>query len=233
MKRWAVIVAILYSLILGVLSLPVTLLAFVPNVSFKEGAGTYAQWQWWLLLALMGLAQAALLAVPVRMASRRPITRRPLALTVMVAALMMGGLVVGAFCSLYEFALGDKAGEPKYSDWAGWTALALGVAAWCAWGLIFFRLSRRAEPEDLVSRLCKCLLKGSILELLIAVPTHIVARCRDYCCAGFMTFVGLTLGMSVMLFSFGPGVFFLFAARWRRLHPGHDADRGERFSGEC
>jgi hypothetical protein len=34
-----------------------------------------------------------------------------------------------------------------------------------------------------------------------------------------MTFIGLTMGMSVMLFSFGPGVFFLFAARWRRLHP--------------
>jgi hypothetical protein len=76
------------------------------------------------------------------------------------------------------------------------------------------------EPRDFVSRLCKSLLKGSILELLVAVPTHIVARCRDYCCAGAMTFVGLTLGMSVMLFSFGPGIFFLFAARWRRLHPG-------------
>ena len=90
--------------------------------------------------------------------------------------------------------------------------------------MIFFRLSRRAEPKDLVSRLCKYLLKGSILELLIAVPTHIVARCRDYCCAGIMTFIGLTLGTSVMLFSFGPGVFFLFVARWRRLHPGHDAE---------
>ncbi len=59
------------------------------------------------------------------------------------------------------------------------------------------------------------------------MPTHIVARYCDYCCAGFMTFIGLTLGMSVMLFSFGPGVFFLFVARWRQLHPGHDADRGE------
>jgi hypothetical protein len=94
----------------------------------------------------------------------------------------------------------------------------MGVAAWCGWALIFFRLSRTTEPQDFVSRLCKSLLKGSILELLIAVPTHIVARYRDYCCAGFMTFIGLTLGISVMLFSFGPGVFFLFVARWRRLH---------------
>jgi len=71
----------------------------------------------------------------------------------------------------------------------------------------------------LLSRQCSLLLKGSILELLIAVPTHIVARCRDYCCAGFMTFIGLTMGVAVMLFSFGPAVFFLYADRWKRLHP--------------
>jgi hypothetical protein len=63
------------------------------------------------------------------------------------------------------------------------------------------------------------MLRGSILELLVAVPTHIVARSRDYCCAGFMTFIGLSLGISVMLFSYGPAVFFLYVDRWRRLHP--------------
>ncbi len=35
-----------------------------------------------------------------------------------------------------------------------------------------------------------------------------------------MTFIGLSLGISVMLFSFGPAVFFLYVDRWRRLHPG-------------
>jgi hypothetical protein len=64
------------------------------------------------------------------------------------------------------------------------------------------------------------MLRGSILELLIAVPTHIAVRHRNDCCAGFGTFVGLTLGISVMLFSFGPAVFFLYADRWRRRrHP--------------
>jgi hypothetical protein len=83
-------------------------------------------------------------------------------------------------------------------------------------------VGRSEEPRDVVSRQCLWLLKGSILELLIAVPTHIVARCRDYCRAGFMTFIGITLGISVMLFSFGPAVFFLYVARWRRLHPSKD-----------
>jgi hypothetical protein len=174
----------------------------------------YFGWQWWLLLALMAVAQGALLAVPVRVASRRPIARRPLAMTVLAGAGMMAALLVGVFCCIYEFGFHDAGGH-----WVIWMAPDLGLAGWCAWAWIFYRMSRMEEAGDFVSRLCRWLLRGSILELLVAVPTHIVARYRDYCCAGVMTFIGLTLGMSVMLFSFGPGVFFLFAARWRRLHP--------------
>src|SRR5580700_4247651 len=104
MKRWALVVAVLYSLMLGVLSLPVIMLAFMPQESLKEAAGTYGSWQWWLWLAVMGLAQAAMLAVPVRFASRRPMSRLPLALTVLAGGLMMGALVTGAIYSLAEFA---------------------------------------------------------------------------------------------------------------------------------
>ena len=230
MKRWALVVALLYSLMLAVLSLPVVTLAFLkpssaaaPQTSFiHDAVEWYGYWQLWLWLAVMGLAQAALLAVPVRMASRRPMSRRPLALTILAGGLMMGGLAAGAILSIYEFIFRDKGG-----DWMFWSATGLGVVVWFVWAVIFFRLGRATEPQDLVSRQCRWLLKGSILELLIAVPTHIVARCRDYCCAGFMTFIGLTLWFSVMLFSFGPGVFFLFVARWRRLHPGAESEGGK------
>jgi hypothetical protein len=240
MKRWAVIVAALYSLMLGVLSVPVMLAAWAPLKGFQnapEGMKSikwaveiYGQWQWWVWLAVMGLAQAAMLAVPVRVASRRPMSRCPLALTVLTGGLMMGGLVTGTIYSLCEFAFANNTDDHNHQILTNWIALGLGVILWIGWALIFHRLSRTMEPKDFVSRLCKSLLKGSILELLIAVPTHIVARCRDYCCAGLMTFIGLTMGLSVMLFSFGPGVFFLFAARWRRLHPGQDMDGGQRMS---
>ena len=220
MKRWALLVAILYALILALLAAPMILIGLAPEVDFKSVAAMYIHWQWWLILALMVLAQTSLLAVPVRVASRRPMAHIPLMRTVLVAALMMAGLVVGAFLCIFEFGFYNSGG-----GWTPWTVLIIGIASWGGWALAFFRLSCRVDAEDLTSRLCSYLLKGSILELLIAVPTHIVARCRDYCCAGFMTFIGLTLGMSVMLFSFGPGVFFLFVARWRRLHPERSRDR--------
>jgi hypothetical protein len=233
MKHWAVMVAVLYGLMLAVLTVPVIVAAWVPMgfkdaasvlKVIKESAEVYGAWQWWLFLAVMVLAQAAMLAMPVRLASRRPVTRRPLALTVLAGALMMGALITGAIYSLCEFAFAKAAYDSEPGLLTGWIAVGLGVASWGGWALIFHRLSRMMKPKDIVSRLCKSLLKGSILELLVAVPTHIVARCRDYCCAGAMTFIGLSLGMSVMLFSFGPGVFFLFVARWRRLHPGPDAE---------
>jgi hypothetical protein len=213
MKRWALLVAILYGAIVCLLLPPIYHLAFASQARMTL-MGIFFHQRWWWLLAVMALGQGALLAVPVRVASRRPVTRRPLATTVLAGATMMSALVVGAFCSIYEFGFHDTGGH-----WTIWTALGLGIVAWCAWGWIFFRMSRMVDAGGFVSRMCGWLLKGSILELLIAVPTHIVARSRDYCCAGVMTFIGLTTGMSVMLFSFGPGIFFLFVARWRRLHP--------------
>ena len=215
MKRWALVVVALYLLILVVLTVPVTLLAFAPQAGAEEVARVCRFGPYWLWVGVMGLGQAALLVVPVRVASRRRVTRRSLLLPVVTAGLMMGGLAVGAMYSLYEFARRDKALE----GWFWWAGIGAGVVIWCVWAVLFYRASRGVEPSGLISRQCRLMLRGSILELLVAVPTHIVARSRDYCCAGVMTFIGLTLGISVMLFSFGPAVFFLYAERWRRLHP--------------
>jgi hypothetical protein len=101
--------------------------------------------------------------------------------------------------------------------------LTAGIVTWGTWAFVLGRAARTVVPRDLATRQCRPLFQGSVLELLIAVPTHVVARYRDYCCAGFMTFIGLTMGSSIMLFAFGPALFFLFAERWRRLHPQRDA----------
>jgi hypothetical protein len=223
MKRWALVVVALYLLILGVLTVPVALLAFAPQASVADIVECYRYVPYWLWMGVMVLGQAALLVVPVRVASRRPITRRSLLWPIVTAGLMMGSLAVGALYSLYEFAVRDKA----LDGWFGWAGFGSGVLIWGVWAVLFYRSSRTAAPADVISRQCRLMLRGSILELLIAVPTHIVARSRDYCCAGAMTFVGLTLGISVMLFSYGPAVFFLYAERWRRLHPEPAGESGD------
>jgi hypothetical protein len=214
-KHWAWTVAALYAALLFVLTVPGCLLAFAPNMAAREAFSAFGSLAYWIWVALMLFSQLALLSVPARVASLRPVGQGPIWRTILAGGLMAGGLVFGTVLSVYEFLTRGESG----GNWIGWAAIAVGVLTWAIWSVIFFRLSRRTEPTDLVSLQCRTLLKGSILELLIAVPTHIVARYRDYCCAGTLTFVGLTMGVSVMLFAYGPAVFFLFVERWRRLHP--------------
>jgi hypothetical protein len=224
MKRWAFLVAALYLLILAALAAPVVLLAFGSTLTSDtsgspplEALKLYAEPGTWAFFVVMAGCQLALLSVPVRVASRRPVTRGALWPTVLVAGLMMGILVMAAFAAIDEFIKADFD-----AGWISGTGIVAGVVTWGIWAFAFARAARTEAPRDLVTRQCRLLFKGSILELLIAVPTHIVARHRDYCCAGVMTFVGLTMGIAVMLFTFGPALYFLFAERWRRLHPQHD-----------
>jgi hypothetical protein len=213
MKYWALLVAFMYFLILAALTWPVGFLAFYksPDLHIND---IFSSWFYWCVLGVMMLAQAALLTVPVRTVNRRPVPLMPLLLPLMATGLMAGCVVFGTAFSLYE----SIAKGITDSNW-GWGMISSGLLVWALWTLIFYRLSRHQDPRDVISKQCRTLLAGSILELLIAVPTHVVARSRDYCCAGAMTFIGLASGISVMLFSFGPGVLFLFVDRWKRLHP--------------
>ena len=77
----------------------------------------------------------------------------------------------------------------------------------------------RTNADSLLKRVTRWLLRGSILELLIAVPSHVIVRRRDDCCAPAGTFWGIATGISIMLLCFGPGVFFLFVERFNRLKP--------------
>jgi hypothetical protein len=135
---------------------------------------------------------------------------------------MMGVLGTGVAVSINEVI--RKENVDSISAALPWGVL---LGLWALWTVVFYRINRDAPAMDVVTRQCRYLLKGSILELLVAVPTHIVARMRDYCCAGFWTFLGIAFGVAVMLFSFGPGVFFLFAARWKRLHPQQTGSGGQ------
>ena len=90
---------------------------------------------------------------------------------------------------------------------------------WLIWTVVFWRFAKTDDPESLLKRLTRWLLRGSILELLVAVPSHVIVRRRDDCCAPAGTFWGIATGISVMLLCFGPGVFFLFVERCKRLQP--------------
>lgn len=205
-------------------------------------------WQYWAWLAVMVAAQTLLLLVPVDVSNRRPTPRRRLIVPMVTTAFLLGNLCLAGILAVLAAVFGDKVSKvvevPAEFTAEAITAVpelgnalsGLGIAPgsdlffvlhvgglvllfWLVWGLIFYHFAKVDEAETLVQRATKWLLRGSILELLVAVPSHIILRQREDCCAPIVSFWGIVTGISVMLLSFGPGVLFLFAARLRRKAP--------------
>jgi hypothetical protein len=221
MKRWGLVTAGLYAAALVLLTVPVILAAF-PNATRPELV--YSYWAYWVWVAFMTLCAVLLIVAPVRIAGGRGRSRRPLGFTVVVTGFLLTLLIVGALASiteLLEWPVGSDGGT-------GLGLVSFTVILWAFWAAVLYWLTRNHTPRSGVQWAARSLLAGSVLELLVAVPSHIVVRHRDQCCAGYYTFIGLVTGISVMLLSFGPGVFFLFSERMSKIkQPARSAERGE------
>ena len=242
MKRWAVLTVLLYALALIVLTTPAFLIAFggwaKSSLGWQKALEIYSYLGYWIWLAVLVGGQILLLLLPINISKRRLPARRPLKMPVMVTAFFLSGLWVAGLISLACAVFRDNGlfafaflnpfawNQPDianansgYGFFVG--AGVLTLAFWAIWAIIFQNASKPDEPDALLKRATRWLLRGSILELLIAVPSHVIVRRRDDCCAQAGTFWGIATGISVMLLCFGPGVFFLFVDRFQRLKPGN------------
>jgi hypothetical protein len=237
MKRWAILTVLLYSLALLLLTVPLLLAAFGAweaggGMKLPEALKTYTQWWYWLWLGVLVAGQALLLLLPINIAERRLPARRPLKLPVLVTGFFLANLVfaglLAIFCAVFKeegfglfgFLTPFKAGEVSPSDAQVVVGMIITLLVlWFIWAVAFRNFARTDEPNSLLKRVTRWLLCGSILELLIAVPSHVIVRRRGDCCAPAGTFWGIATGISVMLLCFGPGVYFLFVDRFARLKP--------------
>ena len=236
MKRWAIVTVLLYALVLILLTVPVFLLALGKWWGHQNSGGgivladairVFQDWGYWLSLSVLVLGQALMLIVPVNVSQRRLTSRRKLFVPIITAAFLFANIVFAGIVSLACAIAGDEAFKVLQifggSESASWSALVLiTILLWTIWGLVFYRMTKANEPQDAVARLTRWLLHGSILELLVAVPSHVIVRNREVCCAPAASFWGIATGLSVMLLCYGPGVYFLFARRFARKRPSID-----------
>lgn len=232
MKRWALLVVALYMLIMLVLAWPLGFVAFIGGRYGYPQSGEvleslwkiYSHWLPWVWVGVMGLAQLVFLIVPVRLASRRPVSRRLLVWPALATVFLLAVMVAAAVFAVYETLNPNEvsmkgASQPSLCP-STTTFLFIGIS-WFMWGMamLLWYTRKQEEPIGYMRRLMRFLLAGSIFEFVIAVPAHVIARWRDYCCAGVLTFWGLAAGISVALFAFGPAALIYFAKRWRSLRP--------------
>ncbi|HEX3151298.1 MAG TPA: hypothetical protein VHR66_24685 [Gemmataceae bacterium] len=209
---WVYLVVLVYLLLVAaIVDLPLVLLVFGGETGPIEAAVVFS--------GIVFLLGASLLFIPVRTQLQRPVRRRSIALPLIVSA-VCAALVFGAG-GLATLEYLEGSGSSPEMEVANWLVVVGTGLVWLGWMVLFGWLSRSVSPQTINDRMYQLLLAGSVLELLVALPMHLVVRRRTECCAGLATGLGIGVGLFVMLIALGPAVFFLF---YRRYHQAY-ADR--------
>jgi hypothetical protein len=201
---WVYVVVALYVLVLlGILVLPA--IAW-QNSSDPAFVG-------WLSVgvAVFMMAGGSLLLIPLRVRSRRPLSQRSIWIPLVGSSICIAILALAGGLGLQELL---KTDNDRFIP-----ALIAGIGgAWIIWLVIFGLMARRTNPQRLGARLYKSVFVGSVLELLVAVPMHVVVRRRTECCAGMQTGFAIAVGAAMAVIALGPAVFVLYHRRWKQVY---------------
>ena len=196
-------VTIVFAGYLGVFAL----LALAPPAVLAMGAGPEGFVSVGLFALVVGGVGVSLLAAPAGR-HRRPVGRRSIVIPLLGSATAAALLVVAGGFAVDEYLRGDH----------GWLAVGGAGAVWALWLAVFGALAWATDPDAVTARLYQALVAGSALELLVAVPMHLVVRRRGTCCAGVGTGIGIAVGVLVMVLVIGPAVVFLYYRRYRQVY---------------
>jgi len=220
MTKWAFLTVLLYISLVFLLFIPVALwlvdIVAGESSDISDFFETHAHWPFWLLYEAIILIQALLLMFPVDKKKGRPTPQRSITIAIVTIAFLFSILFLGLTGSLAAAIWGDNMEDLLPSIF--WILASI-VGGWGIWAWIFYRFAHTDNGEDLLSRLLTWLIAGSIVELLVAIPCHIIVRHKNVCCAQGLTFFGISAGLVTMAFVFGPGIFILFLKRINKLKP--------------
>jgi thiol-disulfide isomerase/thioredoxin/tetratricopeptide (TPR) repeat protein len=219
MAKWAFITTIFYILLVILFLIPSawwladTIAGKGSN--FTEFFDGWNHWLWWVATGVIVLLQALLLLFPVSRAKERPKPQRALWISIIVAGILFSLLLLGVFASASAAIWGDDQKHPSaVIFWAVFIPMS-----WFIWAFIFYRFAKTTNADGFMIRTLKWLITGSIVELLVAVPCHVIVRHKNVCCAQGLTFYGIAAGLAVMALAFGPGIAFFILKRVRNLKP--------------
>jgi len=213
MRKWGIVISLLYALIVVGLLVPVSVFLVGSDSLMRSDfldrlTDTYQEWGVWIPIGMVLIGQAALLFLSVDTSWKRLKPRMHLAVTCTIASMLAALL-----CFAVIECCGVTASESRFLDlidsWG--KVFALWGGLWILWGAVFYLYLRGSSQTT--TKAVAWLLRGSVLELLIAVPCHVIVRRRNECCAPILTSFGIVTGIAVMLLSFGPSVLLLYKKR--------------------
>lgn len=211
MRKWGIVITAFYGLILLAFVLPVWVSLGDKELSEVDFFGLYRQAGVWIPIGILLASQALFLFLSVDTSFRRLRPRAHILLSGVVTGLLSALLTAAALLALAAGVFGDGLIPKEPGDTRVTLVLVCWGAIWLAWSIVFYLYLRNAN--SLITQVTSWLIKGSVLELLIAVPAHVVVRRRHDCSAPVLTSFGIVTGISIMFLSFGPAILLLYKKR--------------------
>ena len=222
MRKWGVVVTLLYAFILSALLVPAfRVLVGHSAPTLRDFAEMYKSWITWMIVCAFVIPQIVLLSLSVDTAAKRLKPQRSLLFSAVLTGLFLAVITFVTGVALFVAIRGENA-IPNFETIT--PVIVPPLVLWLGWGVLFYLFCRNST--DPVTRAVSWLFRGSVLELLVAVPTHVIVRRRDDCCAPLVTGFGITSGIAIMLLAFGPSVLLLFKKRMERYQQQETAVRG-------
>lgn len=212
MKKWGLVVTLFYGIVVLVFLVPAyELIISNSSPSAADIREVYANSSPWICAGAVMLGAILLLWLSADTTHRKLKPRTHILISTLTVGLFVAILTVAI---ILAFGLGVW-GEKFFDFLPDSHRLAVIVSAfvipWLVWGILFFRFCQNSS--DPITRALAWMFRGSVLELLIAVPAHVIMRRRHDCSAPVVNGFGIAAGISIMLLSFGPSVLLLLNKR--------------------
>jgi len=214
MREWGIVMSVFYAVIVLALLVPAgMILAGVKDplgiLLSKDMIDFFGEWLAWVPVIALVAGQAILLFLSVDTSFKKLMPRAHVAVSVIITSMLFALLAFAGLSAAGAAVVGDKFIDRYWGSAA--QMFAIWAAIWLLWGVVFYLYFRNSM--QVTTRAVSWLLKGSVLELLIAVPAHVWVRRRGDCSAPLATSFGIVTGIAVMFLAFGPSVLLLYKKR--------------------
>jgi hypothetical protein len=183
----------------------------------------------------------------------RPRRKRSIYVSIAAGALIAMMLSAGIFTALYSLwqliftpgAFSRSLGAIQLSPISGvvttstssWEltpliVVAIGLSMWVFW-FVVFAIVGGSQWSQRFRWIYRALIAGTVIELLITIPIDAQVRRRTNCYCGEGTFFSLIVGLTAILWTFGPGVAILFFIRRNQLASGAGLQANHRYCEQC
>lgn len=209
MRKWGFVITLFYVIVLLLFLLPMSLRIAFPGES-HEIKEVYNNWLIWILVGVLLAGEIMLLSLSVDTTRKKLRPRGYFVDSAIISAMLFALLTFAILWCVAAAYFGETIFEWRWMQ-TPIELIVIWAFIWIIWGILFYRFCR--NRSDFFTKAISWLFRGSVLELLIAVPCHVIVRHRKDCSAPLVTSFGITTGIAIMLLSFGPSVLLLYKKR--------------------